>query len=30
MRRLSTITQRRVRVNVSGVVIPSPVVVAIE
>jgi hypothetical protein len=30
MRRLSTITQRRVRVNVFGLVMPSPVVVAIE
>ena len=30
MRRFSTITQRRMRVNVFGVVTPSPVVVAIE
>ena len=30
MRRFSTITQRRTRVKVFGVVIPSPVVVATE
>jgi len=30
MRRFSTITQRRTRVKVLGVVMPSPVVVAIE